>query len=148
MPRATPESRDEHQNHERDYGQHVAGEHGSAHGRHEGEVGQYDGEKCGLRGERDSRPGSGVRYFFFGLRHFYFFFYWGRTQHGQQARQGEEVETEVSEELPEPHYQGYWNAERIEGGGDVVAKEFGIAEQETRLRVVIGVPGGQRHDGK
>ena len=72
----------------------------------------------------------------------------GRTKHGQQSRQREQIQTEIPEELPEPHSQSQRDAQRIERGGYVVAKEFGVAQQEAGLRVVVGVPARQRHDSK
>src|SRR5260370_22935880 len=69
-----------------------------------------------------------------------------RTKHGQQSGQREQIQTEISEELPEPHSQGKRDAQWIESGGDVVAKEFGVAQQEARLRGEGSVPPSQRHD--
>src|SRR5260370_38455422 len=63
-----------------------------------------------------------------------------RTKHGQQSGQREQIQTEISEELPEPHSQGKRDAQWIESGGDVVAIEFGVAQQETRLRERGGGP--------
>src|SRR5208337_245545 len=118
---------------------HVASQHRSAHCRHKSQVGEQHGKKCSLRPNWNSRTGNAV---------FHRFLYLGRMKHGQHSRQREQIKTEITEELPEPHSESERDAQRTKRGGNVVAKEFWVAQQEARLRVVVGVPYGQRHDGE
>src|SRR6476659_4040649 len=50
--------------------------------------------------------------------------------------------------LPQANQQGEQDPERLQRGLDVVAKKLRIAENESRLPVMKGVPGAQRNKWK
>ncbi len=65
------------------------------------------------------------------------------AKHRQQTRQREQVETEVSEHLPQPQAERQRNPQRRKGRGHVVAEKLRIAEQVSGLREVVAVPAGE-----
>ena len=54
----------------------------------------------------------------------------------------------IAEGLPEADEQGQQDSQRLKRALDVVAKEFRVAENQTSPRIVVGVPGGERREGK
>ena len=71
-----------------------------------------------------------------------------RETHGQQSGQREEVEIEISHDLPEAQAQREEDAKRLHRCFHVVAEEFGVAEDESGAGVVEGVPERERDQGE
>ncbi len=115
---------DRHNDHQRHRRQHVARQHRSPNQRHRNHVHFHDDEKDHLHRNRNARPFDAV-------------IFKRRQQHRQQHPHRQQPQMQIAEHLPQPQDQSQHESQRIQRGGDVVAKKFRIAENISGPHIVI-----------